>query len=558
MSRHVANAITAAAFVTIFVTGAGAGNTSAPGQQPPVNLTPPTISGIAQVGSSLTAAVGSWDGKRLTYAYQWLRCDSSGASCSAISGATSATRALSTTDLGARLRVVVTATNRYGSAAATSAATAAVVSAPSALPPPPPPPPLSPTITPPSSTSPPTISGTPQQGQTLNASTGSWTGTTPLTYTSQWQRCDSSGGSCTPVAGATATSYLLASADVGSTMRVSVTATNSVGSVAASSAATPVITVLSGSSSSATVDGRWYSTTSTFNTPIPAGTLSHPDNQAMINQFGPSTFGRSWLGPTTSSVPSIATPGTSTPYVTVQLNHPSCDYMEYQVRIPSGFVVENKYESHAVVLEPDGTEWNFYKMTAPGVQPLNSGGPVCPATSNWAAVVVVKRPAPTEGWMGKGYGFYSPRGSHINFGSGVIRPRDTQTPAGGTWDHAIAVAYHYTCNSAGPHPAYVAPANASDGFSSGTSCIPMGARLQIDPSINCATWPSIAGKEWEQQMCRTLQKYGLIIVDTGDGMPTQYYKQVAPYVYPWSWGDYIPLDLMARFRVIDWTKWTGA
>src|SRR6266542_4862900 len=119
MSRHVATAIIAAAFVTILVTGAGAGSMSAPGQQPPVNLTPPTLSGTAQVGSSLTAAVGTWSGKRLTFAYQWLRCDSSGAGCSAISGATSATRALSTTDLDARLRIVVTATNRYGSAAAT-------------------------------------------------------------------------------------------------------------------------------------------------------------------------------------------------------------------------------------------------------------------------------------------------------------------------------------------------------------------------------------------------------------------------------------------------------
>ena len=132
MSRHVATAITAAAFVTILVAGAGAGSTSAPGQLPPVNLTAPTISGTAQVGGSLTAAVGTWDGRRLTYAYQWLRCDSVGAGCSAISGATYATRAASSADLNATLRVVVTATNRNGSAAATSAATAAVVSAPSA------------------------------------------------------------------------------------------------------------------------------------------------------------------------------------------------------------------------------------------------------------------------------------------------------------------------------------------------------------------------------------------------------------------------------------------
>ena len=86
----------------------------------------------------------------------------------------------------------------------------------------------------------------------------------------------------------------------------------------------------------------------------------------------------------------------------------------------------------------------------------------------------------------------------------------------------------------------------------------MGARLQLDPSINCDTWPSIQTQgQWMKQMCRTLQTYGLIPVDTGDGMITQYYKQVAPYVYPWRWGDYIPEDLMAKFRVIDWNRWTS-
>jgi hypothetical protein len=104
--------------------------------------------------------------------------------------------------------------------------------------------PAAPPPSPPSATSAPTISGTPQQGQTLSASTGSWSGTTPISYAYQWQRCNSSGGSCTPVAGATASSYLLVSADVGSTMRVSVTGSNSAGSATASSAATAVVGAL--------------------------------------------------------------------------------------------------------------------------------------------------------------------------------------------------------------------------------------------------------------------------------------------------------------------------
>ena len=81
----------------------------------------------------------------------------------------------------------------------------------------------------------PTISGTAQDGQTLTASPGSWTGTQPITYAYQWRRCNTSGASCADIAGATGSSYLATSADVGSTMRVVVTATNSAGTATATS-----------------------------------------------------------------------------------------------------------------------------------------------------------------------------------------------------------------------------------------------------------------------------------------------------------------------------------
>ena len=44
----------------------------------------------------------------------------------------------------------------------------------------------------------PTISGTAQSGQTLTASPGSWSGTQPITYAYQWQRCNSSGAELRP------------------------------------------------------------------------------------------------------------------------------------------------------------------------------------------------------------------------------------------------------------------------------------------------------------------------------------------------------------------------
>ena len=95
---------------------------------------------------------------------------------------------------------------------------------------------------PPSNTSPPTISGTPQVGQTLTANTGGWSGTTPITYTYQWRRCDTGGGNCNPIGGANGSTYVLQSGDAGFTIRVDVTATNTAGSATATSAATAVVT----------------------------------------------------------------------------------------------------------------------------------------------------------------------------------------------------------------------------------------------------------------------------------------------------------------------------
>jgi len=84
------------------------------------------------------------------------------------------------------------------------------------------------TAAPPVNTALPAITGTPTEGQTLTASTGTWTGS-PSGYTYAWER----GG--TPVSGATASTYLLQAADVGASMTVVVTATNADGSTSAGS-----------------------------------------------------------------------------------------------------------------------------------------------------------------------------------------------------------------------------------------------------------------------------------------------------------------------------------
>src|SRR6266487_2807360 len=93
----------------------------------------------------------------------------------------------------------------------------------------------------PVNTSLPTISGTAREGETLSASSGSWSGSTPMTFKYRWQRCNAGGGSCGNISGAKSQTYKLEHQDVGHTLRVSVTASNSGGSANAVSNATAVV-----------------------------------------------------------------------------------------------------------------------------------------------------------------------------------------------------------------------------------------------------------------------------------------------------------------------------
>jgi hypothetical protein len=110
-------------------TASAGGPGNAPGQSASINTSPPAISGNALKGESLTASPGSWTGPNPSYSYQWNRCDSSGAACSAVPGAATPTYVLVAGDVGSTLRVAVTATNKNGSTIATSAPTSVVAAA---------------------------------------------------------------------------------------------------------------------------------------------------------------------------------------------------------------------------------------------------------------------------------------------------------------------------------------------------------------------------------------------------------------------------------------------
>lgn len=193
-----------------------------PGPDAPVSTSPPTVTGLARQGQLLSASTGSWSGSPTSYAYQWERCDAGGGACTAVPSARNASYPLAGADVGFTLRVVVTAANAGGSASAASAPTAMVV----------PDPPLN--------LAPPVISGTPRDGESLTASTGSWA-RSPTSFAYLWQ-WSSDGGSSWNGISATGAVYTPTAADVGSTVRVVVTASNAGGSASEASAPTDVVT----------------------------------------------------------------------------------------------------------------------------------------------------------------------------------------------------------------------------------------------------------------------------------------------------------------------------
>lgn len=97
----------------------------------------------------------------------------------------------------------------------------------------------------PSNSSPPLIFGAAVEGQTLAEANGVWANS-PISYTYQWEDCNSSGGQCVPIPGATSQSYALTASDVEHTIVVKETATNEAGvSSPSTSVPTAVVTAAS-------------------------------------------------------------------------------------------------------------------------------------------------------------------------------------------------------------------------------------------------------------------------------------------------------------------------
>lgn len=174
----------------------------------PANTVAPSITGTLTVGSTLTAVPGTWTGNPApTYTYVWKLAGTP------ISGATDPTYIPTAT--GSHT-VTVTGTNVAGNANATSAGV--TVNNPAA---------------PANTVAPAITSATPNLGDIVSCSTGTWTGV-GLSYGYVWKRAG------TPIGGATGSTYAIVLADVSVAITCTVTATDVVSQ--ATSATTASVT----------------------------------------------------------------------------------------------------------------------------------------------------------------------------------------------------------------------------------------------------------------------------------------------------------------------------
>jgi hypothetical protein len=343
---------------------------------------------------------------------------------------------------------------------------------------------------------------------------------------------------------------------------------------------------------------RPYTAVSAINTPIPVPAPVHPGSPKMISKANYWLLGgtaqdadKEFLGPRqrlsyyrgdTSKLTKVAVYANNNGWVGAG---------PFQAPMPTWMASVvgptcQKGDSNVVIVDSiTGDVWEMWHTTPPGYTPRTAGKP----SNRWNCDEYRHWPASTV--SSKGYGppstSYQPgtSGSKIQLTAGLLVPEDftdcfSGSDPGTVIPHRLRLDSY--CGSSGANfPKNVLPAYAGDGRQS--YGIPAGGVVQLDPAINVATWPSVNAKPepWRsalKKILRTLQVYGIMQVDSYPGPGGGDIDCIGPgsaaeggvtypkgYKFPWevagvgwSYKNGVPYDLMPHFRVIDWTKWTGA
>lgn len=292
--------------------------------------------------------------------------------------------------------------------------------------------------------------------------------------------------------------------------------------------------------------GRLFSPRSPFNTPIPRGALADPNSARYLPGLQTAAGHRGFtIAAYQWSVP-VYWAGPSTPRTTVKLTARWSKGRQLAgVPMPPAARPDSQRDAHMMVLDRRaGCEYDFWggRRNADGSW-----------SASWANAIPINGP-----------GIYvdgaSARASGFALGAGLIFPRDFRR---GEIDHALFFSYPYT-KAGGP----VAPASWSDGrpdsesghatgspaLPAGAMPLPEGARLQLDPKLDLRRWRL---SSYQRMVARALQRYGMILGDTGGAVGLAAASGSAfahdPYAGLWPHGVLypgMPVDLISHMRVL--------
>ena len=271
-------------------------------------------------------------------------------------------------------------------------------------------------------------------------------------------------------------------------------------------AATTLLALSAAGTPAAASATRPFAATSPFNVPIKAGPQLDAKSAAMVARA--SRDGQVYANLYAYGIP-VYSATTSTPRHSIACAMEGtwghCPLSDRPMAIPTDAQPSTGTDGAMVVTEPDGSIGEYW-------QAARSGGGW---TASWGAV---------NSMSGSGWGGASTGAGASRLG-GVIRVSEISA---GVIDHALVVQTDTACASV-----FRAPALKTDGDSTRSDCLPEGARLQLDPSIDVSRIAGIT--PGEKAVARALQRYGAYVIDRG-GAPLSMSFEVAPDATPSSPG----------------------
>jgi hypothetical protein len=291
---------------------------------------------------------------------------------------------------------------------------------------------------------------------------------------------------------------------------------------------------------------RPFHAASPWNTPIPSNPEIDPASPAMIQRLALTAKtlkfdSKQW------TIPLFVVDAVPGPRVTVSFTKTANPLIDPEKKgfveglpIPVNAWPDPKPDGHMLIIDPKlMISWDFSR-----VQKLPNG--------HWKASRIdvwdLKGMGVRKPFTGKTWWSYGARGSGMPLIAGLIRPEEIEA---GVIHHALVFAAptnRKSTVSGGPKE-LCSPASRTDGSNSGPDTLPMGVRLQLDPSFDLS---SIRLTKEVMVIAKAMQKYGMYNGDSTHNTFKIYLQNLGEDGGKWSNMDLSSLSLIPieHFRAL--------